>query len=87
MGDILEIKGRATDRHDGSNEAYSCPDEPEAGLEYLTPGELAALCRTSVRTIEKWTLKKRLPVVKFGRLNRFPRVEIQKRLLNGSLLK
>jgi excisionase family DNA binding protein len=60
-------------------------EKKEQGL--YTPEELAALCRVSLRTIEKWTLQKRLPVVKMGRLNRFPRVEIQKRLLGGSLLK
>ena len=55
--------------------------------EFYTPEELAALLRIPLRTLEKWTLQRRLPVVKVGRLNRFPRVEIQKRLLNGSLLK
>ena len=53
----------------------------------LTPGELAAMLRIPTRTLEKWTLQKRLPVVKVGRLNRFPRVEIEKRLLSGCLLK
>jgi excisionase family DNA binding protein len=55
--------------------------------EYYTPAELAAMLRIPRRTLEKWVLQRRLPVVKVGRLNRFPRVEIQKRLLNGSLLK
>lgn len=55
--------------------------------EFYTPLELSNMLKIPMRTIEKWTLQKRLPVVKVGRLNRFPRVEIQKRLLNGSLLK
>jgi excisionase family DNA binding protein len=55
--------------------------------EFYTPAELAELLRIPRRTLEKWTLQRRLPVIKVGRLNRFPRVEIQKRLLNGSLLK
>lgn len=55
--------------------------------ELYTPGELASLLRIPRRTLEKWTLQRRLPVVKIGRLNRFPRIEIQKRLLSGSLLK
>jgi excisionase family DNA binding protein len=55
--------------------------------EFYTPEELAVLLRIPIRTLEKWTLQRRLPVVKVGRLNRFPRVEIQKRLLNGNLLK
>jgi excisionase family DNA binding protein len=58
-------------------------EEPD----FYTPDELADLLRIPKRTLEKWTLQKRLPVVKIGRLNRFPRLEIQKRLLNGSLLK
>jgi excisionase family DNA binding protein len=55
--------------------------------EFYTPEELAGLLRIPKRTLEKWTLQRRLPVVKVGRLNRFPRLEIQKRLLNGTLLK
>ena len=56
-------------------------------VEFYTPEELAALLRIPIRTLEKWTQQRRLPVVKVGRLNRFPCVEIQKRLLNGSLLR
>jgi len=55
--------------------------------EYYTPAELADLLRIPKRTLEKWTLQRRIPVVKIGRLNRFNRLEIQKRLLGGSLLK
>jgi excisionase family DNA binding protein len=55
--------------------------------EYYTPDELSRLLCIPKRTLEKWTLQRRLPVVKVGRLNRFPCIEIQKRLLNGSLLK
>jgi excisionase family DNA binding protein len=58
-----------------------------ATVEFYTPEELAALLRIPIRTLEKWTQQRRLPVVKVGRLNRFPRVEIQKRLLNGNLLR
>lgn len=61
--------------------------EPGREPEYYTPDELSKLLCIPKRTLEKWTLQRRLPVVKVGRLNRFPRVEIQKRLLNGSLLK
>ncbi len=61
----------------------STTEEPE----YYTPAELAELLRIPKRTLEKWTLQRRIPVVKIGRLNRFPCLEIQKRLLGGSLLK
>ena len=64
--------------------------EKETGAnepEFYTPQEMAILLRVPLRTLEKWVLQRRLPVVKCGRLNRFPRLEIQKRLLNGSLLK
>ncbi len=57
-------------------------EEPEL----YTPPEMAALCRVPMRTIEKWIFEKRLPVVRVGRLVRFPRVEIQKRILSGKLL-
>ncbi|MDD5673044.1 MAG: helix-turn-helix domain-containing protein [Chitinivibrionales bacterium] len=55
--------------------------------EFYTPDELAVLLRVPRRTIEKWSLQRRLPVVKVGRLNRFPRVAIEMRLLSGTLLK
>lgn len=55
--------------------------------DFYTGEELADMLRIPRRTLEKWVLKRRLPVVKVGRLNRFPRVEIQRRLLSGSLLK
>jgi excisionase family DNA binding protein len=59
----------------------------EVKPEYYTPSELAELLRVPKRTLEKWALQRRIPVTKLGRLNRFPRVEIDKRLLNGTLLK
>jgi excisionase family DNA binding protein len=68
---------------DIADESRNNAPEPE----FFTPEELAELLRIPKRTLEKWTLQRRLPVVKIGRLNRFPRVEIRKRLLNGSLLK
>jgi excisionase family DNA binding protein len=96
--DILdEIKSRARgsaatvpDQGDGSEGAYSCPDErpverPEP--DFYTPPEVARMLRVPLRTLEKWVLQRRIPVVKCGRLNRFPRIELQKRILSGSLLK
>jgi excisionase family DNA binding protein len=67
------------------NAKFSEKTGPEP--EFFTPGELADLLRIPKRTLEKWTLQRRLPVVKCGRLNRFPRAEIQKRLLSGCLFK
>jgi excisionase family DNA binding protein len=55
--------------------------------EYITIKELSETFNIPKRTIEKWVFKKRLPVVRCGRLIRFPRIEIEKRILNGSLLK
>ena len=70
-------------KKEGKMESGNAVKEPE----YYLPEELAVLLRIPRRTLEKWTLQRRLPVVKVGRLNRFPRIEIQKRLLNGNLLK
>jgi excisionase family DNA binding protein len=71
-----------------STEAETClKSPPDVEPEFYTPEELAALLRIPIRTLEKWTQRRQLPVVKVGRLNRFPRVEIQKRLLNGNLLR
>ena len=68
---------------DVENASLKIGREPE----YFTSDELAKLLRIPKRTLEKWTLQRRIPVVKVGRLNRFPSTEIRKRLLNGSLLK
>ena len=67
--------------------SLECQNEGNGTAEYYTPEELAELLRVPKRTLEKWILQRRIPVIKVGRLNRFPRVEIQKRLLNGKLLK
>lgn len=58
-------------------------EEPE----YYSPEDLALKLSVSVRTIRKWAIGRLLPVIKIGKLNRFPRIEIEKRLLNGSLLR
>ena len=55
--------------------------------EFYTLPEMAAMLRVPKRTLEKWVWQRRIPVVKCGRLNRFPRVEIQKRILTGNLLR
>jgi excisionase family DNA binding protein len=70
-------------------ELYQAEKEKPIGIEpeYYTAEDLSKLLEISKRTLEKWAQKKRIPVIKVGRLNRFPRVEIQKRLLNGTLLK
>ncbi|MGA2507259.1 MAG: helix-turn-helix domain-containing protein [Chitinispirillaceae bacterium] len=70
-------------------ETYQVDKKNNSGIEpeFYTPEELAELLRIPKRTLEKWALKKQIPVIKVGRLNRFPRLEIQKRLLNGTLLK
>jgi excisionase family DNA binding protein len=60
-----------------------CNNDTEGGFTC----KMKEILRVPKRTLEKWTLQRRLPVVKCGRLNRFPRIEIQKRLLSGSLLK
>lgn len=96
--DILqEIKaGRTTARPedhdgDGSNDAFGgdipCDEPAGPEPELYTPVEMAAMLRVPLRTLEKWVLQRKIPVVKVGRLNRFPRVEIQKRILSGTLLR
>jgi excisionase family DNA binding protein len=53
--------------------------------EFYTAEELSKLLNVPKRTIYKWS--KRLPRLVAGRLLLFPRVEIQKRILSGKLLK
>jgi excisionase family DNA binding protein len=54
--------------------------------EYLTAAELAAKLNVSLKSVINWTQARRLPIIKMGRVNRYPRVEIEKRLLAGQLL-
>ena len=58
------------------------PQEPE----FLTAPELAVKLNVSLKSVINWTQARRLPVIKMGRINRYPRIEIEKRLLTGSLL-
>jgi excisionase family DNA binding protein len=84
-----------TARHegDGTNEAFSCPDEPagreerEAGEpEYLTAGQVARKLSVSLGAVQKWTMQRRIPATKCGYHWRYPSLEINKRLLSGQLL-
>jgi excisionase family DNA binding protein len=54
--------------------------------EYLSPKELAKKCNVSLKSITNWTQDRRLPAVKMGRVWRYPRLEIEKRLIGGRLL-
>ena len=49
--------------------------------------ELAVFLKTSVRTVEKWRGQRLIPgAVQVGRVWRFRKNEIEKRLLSGRLL-
>ena len=55
--------------------------------EYFTPDELAAYLNVSRKFIEKHIATRRIPgAVKIGRVWRFRRSDLEKRLLSGSLL-
>ena len=54
--------------------------------EYLSAPELAEKLNVSLKSVINWTQARRLPCIKMGRINRYPRVEIEKRLLSGRLL-
>ena len=56
------------------------------GYEYLNAGQLAQWLNVSAKSIAKWHGQRRLPYIKVGRLTRFPRHEIERRLLSGKLL-
>jgi len=60
------------------------PAAPEP--EFLTGKQLAGKLNVSLKAVIKWTAARRLPYVKMGRVNRYPRIEIEKRLLSGQLL-
>lgn len=53
---------------------------------YLTARQLAEKLNVSLKAVINWTAARRLPCIKMGRMNRYPRFEIEKRLLAGNLL-
>ena len=55
-------------------------------MDYLNKIQLSQLLNCSVKSVVNWTLSNRLPIVRIGRLVRYPRTEIEKRLLSGQLL-
>ena len=46
----------------------------------------AAAYNVSVKAVIKWSLAKRIPTIHMGRLIRFPRQEVERRLLGAQLL-
>ena len=55
--------------------------------EYLNTEELSIMLNVSKKSIEKWRSQNRLPgQLKCGRVFRFRRLEVEKRLLSGQLL-
>lgn len=62
-------------------------ESQEQEPEYLTAEALAEMLSVSKKSIDHWTQKRLIPVVKVGRLNRYPIREIHKRIASGRLLK
>jgi excisionase family DNA binding protein len=58
----------------------------QGNSDYYTVKELAEKLGVHPNTIMKWRYKNAIPYIKTGRLIRFPKVEIEKRLLNGQFL-
>ncbi len=55
--------------------------------EFIDTQQLATMLNVSVKAIIKWREQKRIPgATKCGRLWRFSRIEVQKKLLSGNLL-
>lgn len=55
--------------------------------EFLTPQQLADKCNVSLKFVQKHTATRRLPgATKMGRLWRYRRTDVEKRLLSGRLL-
>jgi hypothetical protein len=73
-------------------DAFCSDDEPAKAeptapeLEYLNARQLATKLNVSIKAVTKWTAARRIPACKMGRIWRYPRIEIEKRLLSGSLL-
>jgi|SRR5271157_4880462 len=57
----------------------------QADPEYYDAKQLSRKLNVSVKTVSKWTQEHKLPVIKMGRMNRYPSNEINRRLLSGVL--
>lgn len=70
------------------NKLLNPDDGHDAGSapQYLDAKQLSKKLNVSVKAVIHWTQTRQLPFIKMGRLNRYPSVEIEKRLLSGSLL-
>jgi excisionase family DNA binding protein len=68
-----------------TNEPTAAGGLPEPAL--LTARELASYLNVSEKAIRKHTDAGRLPVVRFGRCLRFPKIEIDRRILSGNILR
>jgi excisionase family DNA binding protein len=80
------LESRSTAGHDGDagpcRERVAVAGEPE----YLNARQLAGKLNVSVKAVIKWTAARRLPACRMGRIWRYPRHEIEKRLISGKLL-
>lgn len=55
--------------------------------EYYTAKELAGKMNVSLKSIQKWTMTRKLPgAIKAGRVWRYSAIAIEKALLSGKLL-
>jgi excisionase family DNA binding protein len=70
-----------------TNKHECCCNNKQNESELLTSIELAELLNVPLKTVRAWTLKNRLPVVHCGRLVRFNKSMIERRILSGTLLK
>ena len=62
-------------------------DNLKVESEFVDTPQLATMLNVSVKSIIKWRAQKRIPgAIKCGRVWRFNRIEIRKRLLSGSFL-
>jgi len=62
-------------------------DENSTETEFLNSIQLANMLSVSVKAVIKWRAQRRIPgAIKCGRVWRFNRIEIRKRLLSGNLL-
>lgn len=63
------------------------PSESRIGTVYLTPEELAAKTKMSLKWVRKQTQAKRIPGhVKVGRYSRYLREEVEKHAASGTFL-
>ena len=83
--ELAEAKGRQGRYQTHSSEVIQRPSEIPKEKQLLSSKEFAFALDVKVSTVRKWTLMRKIKVVKVGRLVRIPRAEVVRIMDEGTI--